>query len=502
MTRRLVAGNLRDTSVAQPSSSPSTIAPHLRSPPQTASTTPTDIMSANENHPPPSQTEQENQPLAMVPTSTSPLKTVIHASILIRGPASSPPLKNRTIVIEDKVITHIMHTDQLPSDLDSHPSTTVPVLMPGLWDCHCHLLGNANLNLTEFMVTPAATCGARLVPSLKAIVESGVTSVRDLGSHALEVAKAVEEGAIPGPNIYSAGAAISQTAGHADLFDMPFGFVHSRMGVSTSDLNNHEPGRVGLVLADGIDEVRKAVRLQIRRGAKVIKFCASGGVLSISDDPIKQQFSIEEMKVFVDEAERLGRIVAAHCHGKPGIMAALEAGVKTIEHGTYIDEECIKKMKEKGAILCPTRTIVKVGVDHPELMGKESYQKMVETAKYHLGAYQACVKGGVKIALGTDLGVSRPDDHVLSLGKSGQELVYAVKEAGMSEAQAIEAMTANGPLTLGNLGMAPKSGQIEVGYDGDVIGLTEDPTKNIDIFMGSKGVSHVWKGGNLMKGPA
>ena len=248
--------------------------------------------------------------------------------------------------------------------------------------------------------------------------------------------------------------------------------------------------------------MRKAVRLQIRRGAHVIKVLASGGVLSIADDPLRQQFSDIELSTIVEEAERLGRVVAAHVHGKKGIIAALKAGVKTIEHGTFIDEECIKLIKEKDAIYIPTRTVVKVGVEHPEIMDPKSYKKMIEMAKHHLHAYKLAVKHNVRIALGTDLGISTPTDHPMALGNSGGELVYAVQEAGMTPLQAIEAATSMGPETLGDLGMKPKSGRIEEGFDADLIALTSNSLKDIEVFKDPKNVSHVWKGGVLMKSPA
>jgi imidazolonepropionase-like amidohydrolase len=180
-------------------------------------------------------------------------------------------------------------------------------------------------------------------------------------------------------------------------------------------------------------------------------------------------------------------------------FAALKAGVKTIEQGTYMDQECADLAKEKGAIYVPTRTIVKFGASHPELMSPESYKKLLEAARHHLSAYKLAVKSGVKITLGTDTRVSIPTTHPLALGQSGQELVYAVREAGMTEAEAIEAATAHGPDVLGELGMKPKSGRVEVGYDADLIALTENPLNNIDVLMKATNVTHVWKGGQLMK---
>jgi imidazolonepropionase-like amidohydrolase len=411
---------------------------------------------------------------------------LIHANLLI--PGRGPPTLDSNVVIQDGKIIFVGPSRSLPDEYRNLLPTYVPVLMPGMWDCHTHLIGATSFNFDSVVTLHPATAGARLARSCADILDSGFTSVRELGGWALEIAPAIEEGTIPGPHIYSAGAALSQTAGHGDVFNFPLAWT---WGASRGD------GVSPLCLADGVSEVRKAVRLQIRRGAQVIKVLASGGVLSIADDPLLQQFSDEELTVIVDEAGRMGRIVAAHVHGKAGILAAIRAGCRTLEHGTYLDEECVEKMKERDVMLVATRTIVKEGVKHPELMSKESYVKMLETAKHHLQAYKLAIKSGVKIALGTDLGSSIPG-QALSLGKSGAELSYAV-EAGMTALEAIEAATANGPLTLG--GMAPKSGQIKEGFDADLIAVARNPLLDVKILAEAKNITHVWKSGKLCKAP-
>jgi imidazolonepropionase-like amidohydrolase len=374
--------------------------------------------------------------------------------------------------------------------------------MPGLWDCHIHLLGTTSFNFLEVATTHSAIAGARIARNVHDILMSGYTSVRELAGYGIEVAQAIKEGTLIGPNIYSAGAAISQTAGHGDVFDLPSGWVDSRFGVSDTQANASSPGCGPLIIADGVDDCRRAVRLLVRRGASCIKVFASGGVLSIADDPLRQQFSLEELRTIVEEAERQGRVVAAHVHGKVGILAALKAGVHTIEHGTYMDNECAEIMKKQKTIYVPTRTIVKIGVDHPELMSPDSYQKMLVTAKHHKRAYQLAVKSGLRIALGTDLGISTPTNHPLAHGKSGGELTYAVTDGGMTPLQAVEAATALGPETLGDLGMKPKSGRIEVGFDADLIALAKNPLDDMGIFKSPDNISHVWKGGKLFKTPS
>lgn len=418
---------------------------------------------------------------------------VIHTSLLI--PGRGKPAKNRAIAIRSRKIIDVGSWSEIPPKYPKAASTYVPVLLPGLWDCHIHLIGTKSLGYTSLTLTNPATAGARLARSVNDILMSGFTSVRDLGGYAPEIAKAVDEGIIPGPNIYSAGSALSQTAGHGDTFELPIGFVWSRCGVGYGTGDGDDVGCRPLCIADGTDECRKAVRLMIRRGAKVIKVLASGGVLSRDDDPKLQQFSDEELKVIVEEAARANRIVAAHVHGKAGIMAAIKAGCKTLEHGTYLDEEAVDLMVEKDVMLIATRLIVTEGVKHKEWLSPESYRKMLETAKFHKKAYELAIKKGVKCALGTDLGTSVPGTS-LSHGSAGAELLYAV-EAGMTPLQAIEAATANGPATLGP--MAPMSGQIKVGYDADLIGLAKNPIDDIGCLRDVKNVTHVWKGGKLFK---
>jgi imidazolonepropionase-like amidohydrolase len=214
--------------------------------------------------------------------------------------------------------------------------------------------------------------------------------------------------------------------------------------------------------------------------------------MSQIDHPIHQQFSVEELRAIVEEARRADRIVAAHCHGKPGIMAALQAGVKTIEHGSYLDEEAASAMVEAGAVLVPTRFIVQHLVDHGEASGmpEYAYAKIVAIAQQHMEALRTAVAAGVTIATGTDIFVRS------ALGQNGRELAHLV-EAGMTPLQAIEAATANGPLTVGP--QAPNSGRLLEGFDADVICLDADPLDDIGILADAAHVTHVFKSGQVVK---
>jgi imidazolonepropionase-like amidohydrolase len=251
-------------------------------------------------------------------------------------------------------------------------------------------------------------------------------------------------------------------------------------------------------LADGVSECVKAVRLQLRAGAKVIKICGSGGVGSEVDDPVDQQFSEEEMRAIVEEAARAKRIVGAHCHGKVGIMTALKAGVKTIEHGSYLDEEVADLMLEKDAMLVATRLIVENGLAQKDFFAPYAYKKLLEIAGANWNAIKIAIKKGVKIAIGTDTTGTVVGSDFLRFDMVGRELYYHVK-AGMSPLQAIEAATANGPPTLGP--QAPKSGQLEEGYDADFIGVDENPLEDIKVLSGPTHITHVWKSGKRYKSP-
>lgn len=345
---------------------------------------------------------------------------------------------------------------------------------------------SSSLRLDAVATLPQSLAGARTARDLIATLDAGFTSVREMAGYSVFISKAVEEGWIPGPNIYPSHSIISMTAGHGDLHPHPWNLVRCKA---------HEG--VPMYLADGVDECIRAVRMQIRNGAKVIKICATGGVLSLIDDPEYPEFSPAEIKAIVEEATRADRIVAAHSHGKRGIMNALNAGVKTIEHGSYLDDEAIALMKEKGAMLIATRTIVESGIKHLDQLPKEPQKKMVLTADAHKEAWAKAVKSGVKNAIGTDLGFSLKEvDH--RHGMNGREFPLAVK-AGMIPLEAIEAGTASAPATLGP--QAPKSGQLKEGFDADFIALFGNPLGDIEILAEPENVTHVWKGGKIFKSP-
>ncbi|XXG97291.1 Protein YAE1 [Hypoxylon texense] len=418
--------------------------------------------------------------------------TVITTGLLI--PGDGEPQKDAALVIESKIIVWVGARSEIPSEYTDvpHKSYSIPYLMPGLWDCHTHFGGEAQNegsdSFLSFISTHPAASGARLTRGCWEAIQRGYTSLRDLAGYGCEVAQAVDDGTVVGPNIYSAGACMSQTAGHGDVFSLPAGDVLLNMGVSTVSAGHF--GTSMSIIVDGVDECRRAVRLQIRRGARCIKILASGGVMSRDDNPLYAQFSAEELKCIVEEASRQNRSVAAHVHGKPGILAAVQAGVTTVEHVSFADQECVDLIKEKGTVWVATRTIVDLLLQSGgKGLSRQQWEKAQLCGKNHLAAYKLAIEAGIPIALGTD---TAPGFNM------AMELDYAV-QAGLSNLEAIKAATANGPLSVG--GQAPKTGQLKVGYEADVLGLLKNPVDDVKVLQEKTTIGWVWKGGRLFKGP-
>ena len=362
--------------------------------------------------------------------------------------------------------------------------TEVPAVMPGIWECHGHFMGIVNPDLEENLTEPVALKGARTAGQLRRTLMGGVTSVREVGGFGIDLIDGLADGSLVGPNVHPAGSTLSQTGGHGDLHGLPIEWMHAAALAGDSFAE----------LCDGVDACLRAVRLQLRRGARVIKVHASGGVMSRVDDPIHQQFTDDELRAIVAEANRADRAVAAHCHGKPGIMAALRAGVTTIEHGTYLDEEAADLMKRTGAILVPTRFIVSELLGMLDSLPAYAAQKLKVIAEEYQRATELAVAAGIPIATGSDIFFGAD-----SYGRNSREIKHLV-EAGMTILEAIESATANGPGTLGDL--APLSGQLVDGYDADVIAFDMNPLDDLTIWGDPDRVTHVWKAGAPAKAPA
>ena len=410
--------------------------------------------------------------------------TRIDAGVLV--PGRGEPIRQGTVVFDGPTLDFVGPTRDAP---ETPGATTVraAAVMPGMWDCHGHFFGVRSAGLDSVYTDSLPLRAARAAKDAEKALQAGFTSVREAGGLGVHLARGVADGTLIGPSIYAPGAILSTTGGHGDMHTIPIDWVHS--------ISEHSGE---LALCDGVDECIRAVRAQLRLGARVIKVCASGGVLSELDDPVHQQFRADELRAIVETAAMAQRSVMAHCHGKPGIMASLEAGVRTIEHGTYLDDECCAAMRELDAVLVPTRYIVarltKAGTSSG--MSAENARKLYEIADTHADAISRAHAAGVRIAAGTDIFQSGGPEMPVGWGQNGGELPLLV-EAGLSALEAIEAATANGPATLGE--QAPQSGQLAQGWDADVITLDADPVLDVGVLADPSRITGVWRHGIAAK---
>ena len=406
----------------------------------------------------------------------------IEAALLI--PGAGAPVPDAVLVADGAVISYAGPAAGAPVT-PAASVTQAAVVMPGLWDCHGHFMGTRSLDLARLPQEPTPLRAARCARDLVNALNAGVTSVREVGGLGVYLARAVSERILDGPSIYAAGAILSTTGGHGDLHSYPLSFV--------ADFAQHDGT---LRLADGAAECARAAREQLRRGARLIKVCASGGVLSEVDSPIHQQFTGAELRAIVEVAGLADRVVAAHCHGKPGIMAAIEAGVATIEHGTYLDEEGCDAMAETGTILVPTRTIIEDILSNLADVPPYAAAKLTALAATHADAIRLAIERGVVVAMGTDISLTGTD-LPNSWGRNGSELAHLV-QLGMTPLQSIAAATAVAPRTLGP--QAPRSGQLAADFDADFITLDADPVADIAVLAQPGHVTGVWVAGRRVKG--
>ncbi|MBK5285795.1 MAG: amidohydrolase family protein, partial [Bacteroidia bacterium] len=351
-------------------------------------------------------------------------------------------------------------------------------LLPGLIDCHTHLTGQPGDNYYEDIFRKTAIDYAILAPTYaKRTLAAGFTMVRDVGASELidiSLRNAINRGDIEGPRMLVSTFGLGATGGHADLT----GFNPNIEWKGNKDFTG---------VADGENEIRKRVRNNVKWGADWIKVCATAGVLSEEESAGAPQYSLEELKVVVDEAHRWGRNVAAHAHGTVGINLAIQAGVTSIEHGSLIDDEGIRMMKEKGVWL--VADIYNDDYILAEFSKKGYPQKIMEKEKL-IGRlqrenFQKAVKAGVKIAYGTDAGVY---PH----GWNGKQFFYMVK-FGLTPIQAIQSATID---AADLLNWKDKTGSIAKGKLADIIAVESNPLDDITVL---EHVKFVMKDGIVYK---
>ncbi|HEX6322339.1 MAG TPA: amidohydrolase family protein [Vicinamibacterales bacterium] len=407
-----------------------------------------------------------------------PAEVVIHAGRVIDG--TSTQVRGRTTIriAGDRIVsvTDGWADPGRAEVLDLRAFT----LMPGLIDMHTHITGEGTADSLVKSVTLTATdLAVESTVYARRTLDAGFTTIRNLGADGgadISLRRAIDLGMVPGPRIWTARSSLSITGGHSDT-----GGLRPELGIESTWMHG---------IVDGADEARKAVRYQHKYGANVIKFTATAGVLSIAGSGDVQQFSDDEMQAIVETSHLLGLKVAAHAHGKRGLEAAIRAGVDSIEHGTYADDETFALFREHGTYLVPT---ILAGKTVAELAAKPGhFHPLVQAKAATIGPliqemFQRAHAAGVKIAFGTDSGVS-------THGENAREFAYMV-EAGMKPIDAILSATRN---AADLLGAADRVGSLQPGRFADIIAVAGDPLADITEMQR---VRFIMKGGRVHRGP-
>ena len=397
-------------------------------------------------------------------------RTVFRGGRVFDGTAT---LASADVVVEDGRIV-----DVGPGlDGDEAVQLDERAVLPGLFDCHTHVMID-RIDLMRELETPFSYWFYVAIENLRKTLAIGITTVRDAAGADLGIKMAAEEGLIAGPRLRIAITALSQTGGHGDGW-MPSGY----------DITSPTYPGMPSGIVDGPDEMRRRVREIVRAGADHIKVCTSGGVLSPRDDPRHGHFRDAELAVLVEEANAAGIFVMAHAQGAPGIKAAVRAGIRSIEHGIFLDEEAIAMMLKRGTWLVPT-LLAPQGVLDAAAAGAAipaaSLRKAHEVIDIHRAAVRRAIAAGVKIAMGTDSGVT-PHGHNL------RELALLV-ESGMTPLGAMLATTRSAAELIG---VEDELGSIEPGKRADLVVVDGDPFDYADL--GGR-VRAVYQDGRLVSG--
>lgn len=389
--------------------------------------------------------------------------TIVHCGVLIDGKSDNTS-KVMSVLIDKGTIIDVLEGYMDPGTGDTAIDLNNYTVLPGLMDMHTHLSGESNpKKYMERFTLDLDDYAYQSIRFAERTLMAGFTTVRDLGGPVnTSLRDAIKKGYLVGPRIFSAGKSLATTGGHADPTN---GMKFKLMG---------DPGPAEGVV-NGIPDARKAVRQRYKNGADLIKITATGGVLSVAKSGENPQFKEDEIRAIVETAADYDMHVAAHAHGAEGMKRAVRAGVRSIEHGTLMDEETMELMKERGTYYVPTISAgefvaEKAMVDgyYPEIIRPKAAKIGPQIKNTFKKAHQA----GVKIAFGTDSGVSYHGDNA-------KEFLYMV-EGGMAPMAAIQSATR---VAAELLGIEDALGTIEVGKTADIIAVKGDPIKDISALQ-------------------
>ncbi len=421
--------------------------------------------------------------------ATPPGVTVIHAGSLLAAPGAAPRTA-QSVIVRDGTIAEIRPGFAAPGEFGDPDEVrfidlSEQFVMPGFIDLHVHLSGQAGGDRkTDFVSLSDADFALTAAMYARRTLEAGFTTVRDLGSRGeamFALRDAIRAGKVPGPKVLVAGEAITPTGGHGDIHGY-------RPEVSAALASTG--------VCDGPDSCRAAVRRQVKRGADVIKVTATGGVLSETATGTGQQFTDEELVAIAETAHALGRKVTAHAHAKEGIEAALRAGFDSIEHAMWADEGTMRLFVQTGAWMIPTVSPITAVGDTPEKMKQGPFrdlpppimEKLLRLGRQPKDMTALAHRMGVRIALGTDSGVS---PH----GENANEFVEYVA-AGMSPMEALAAGTVHAAQAAG---IADRVGSLEPGKAADLVAMARSPLDDISAVLE---LSFIMRDGVLFKGAA
>ncbi len=385
--------------------------------------------------------------------------TYIHAGQLLDRPGQAPR-GNATIIVRGGKIAEVRDGFAAPEAGAQLVDLKDRFVLPGLVDMHVHITSDDNLLRARLEASSRDVEDSMMigVTNARKTLEAGFTTIRDLGGDGrttTSLRDAINAGVVPGPTIIPAGSMVSVTGGHGGVN----GFNRSFTKALVEDR---------ATVCDGGDDCARAVRSQISLGAEVVKFAATGGVRSNVAGGLGRQMSDAEMKSVVDTAHSFGRKVTAHSHGKSGTDAALRAGVDSIEHGSFIDDETVRLFKQSNAALVPTAVAPIAAL--AQARGGEAPAPMVakaeEAAANHAASFARAVRGGVRVLFGTDSGVA-------THGQNGKEFALMVK-AGMTPAAAIRAATTDAAAEIDR-----PIGTIAAGRDADIIAVAGSPLEDV-----------------------